>query len=198
MPLLTWKCPSARRSWDNPQVTHMHVSCDPAAKCDVQDPSRPSFGRPSLPFQHDAGTHLIASATREHLSTDVAKAFGDFCQWHLTPYFRMFEFCRDIKMLASRDEYGDWVLGQITEAKWTEYLAQWEAEKEAQKGHPIQVFTPEKARSGLERMGLTEEDSWRLTYIICSEEKDRSFPGVYKAYLKGGKAPLEVLANRKK
>lgn len=197
MPFLTWQCPNARRSWHNPQITHMHVSCDPAAEGDTQDPSRRSFGHPSTPYQHDAGSQLVARPSREHLSADIVEAFGGFCQWHLVPYFRMFGNCKNVKKLASRKEYIDWVLGEITEAKWTEYLAQWKAEKEAQKSHPARAHKLGSAGLGLERMGLTEEDSWRLEYIICSGPRDRSFEKVYKAYLEGGKLPLDVLYNGK-
>lgn len=105
----------------------------------------------------------------------------------------MFGKCKNVIKLASRREHIDWALGEVTEAKWTEYLAQWKAEKEVQKSHPGRAYKLEKASLGLERMGLTEEDSWRLEYIICSGPRDRSFQKAYKAYLDGGKLPLDVL-----
>lgn len=52
------------------------------------------------------------------------------------------------------------VLGEITKTKWSQYLAQWKAEKEDVSDEL--ELTLWKASSGLERMGLTQEDSWRL------------------------------------
>lgn len=58
---------------------------------------------------------------------------------------------------------------EITPKKWETYLAQWKAEKadaEAAKAAGNHSFKIEKAQSGLERMGLTEDDSDRLTSVF--------------------------------
>lgn len=56
------------------------------------------------------------------------------------------------------------VLGEITKTKWTQYLAQWKTEKEDVSDEL--ELTLWKASSGLERMGLTQEDSWRLRQVL--------------------------------
>jgi hypothetical protein len=56
------------------------------------------------------------------------------------------------------------VLGEITKIKWTQYLAQWKAEKEDVSD--VLERTLWKASSGLERMRLTQEDSWRLRQVL--------------------------------
>jgi len=57
------------------------------------------------------------------------------------------------------------VMEQITPKKWSTYLSQWKIEKAdraTKEALGQQVYTLEKASSGVERMGLTEEDSERL------------------------------------
>jgi hypothetical protein len=77
------------------------------------------------------------------------------------------------------------VMDQMTNAKWTEYFAQWKAEKEdasAAKARGTHSYTLEKASSGLERMGLTEDDSDRLRSVLC---------GSLEGYLEWYKLGLE-------
>lgn len=69
----------------------MLVSCDPKAESDAQDPACASFGRTPKVHDSEAGTRIIASAALEHISIDTANAFGDFCRWHLTPYFQTYD-----------------------------------------------------------------------------------------------------------
>lgn len=61
------------------------------------------------------------------------------------------------------------VLAEVTPAKWGEYLSQWMTEKadaNDRKKRGLRVYTMEKAKCGLERMGLTEEDSDRISGIL--------------------------------
>lgn len=95
-------------------------------------------------------------------------AIGDFCQWHLTAYFQ------DYGEKAGEDESNGTelrkkVLAQITKAKWSEYLSQWQTEKEdttVAEARGESSYTVEKANSGLERIGLTEKDEWRLEELL--------------------------------
>lgn len=143
----------------------MHVSCDPKAESDAQNPASASFGWTPKAHDSEAGTRIVASAALEHISADTVNAFGDFCRWHLTPYFQAYDDQGgDAKALAGSVMPSESVLGEITKAKWTQYLAQWIAEKEDVGGEL--ELTLWKARSGLERMGLTQEDSWRLRQVL--------------------------------
>ena len=158
MPLLTWKEPTSRKPLKKPQTAFMHVSCGPKAESDAQNPASAAFGWTPKVHDSEAGTRIVASAALEHISVDTVNAFGDFCRWHLTPYFQAYE-----------DQDGDAkssesVLSEITKTKWTQYLAQWKAEKEDVSDElELTLF---KASSGLERMGLTQEDSWRLRQVL--------------------------------
>lgn len=61
------------------------------------------------------------------------------------------------------------VLEEITPEKFSVYVLQWEAEKadaagaEARGSHP---YTLKKAKAGLERMGLTKDDYYRIVTIL--------------------------------
>jgi hypothetical protein len=73
-----------------------------------------------------------------------------------------------MEMSPSRFKLRQEVMDQITPEKWKTYLAQWKAEKidksEAE-SHGRRVYTIGKARTGVERMGLTEDDYKRLSGI---------------------------------
>lgn len=143
----------------------MHVSCDPKAESDAHNPDSASFGWTSKAHDSEAGTRIVASAALEHISADSVNAFGDFCRWHLTPYFQAYDDQGgDAKALAGSVMPSESVLGEITKAKWTQYLAQWKAEKE-DVGDELEL-TLWEASSGLERMGLIQEDSWRLRQVL--------------------------------
>ena len=149
----------------------MHVSCDPKAELDAQNPATASFGRTPKIHDSEAGTRIVASAALEHLSVDPVNAFGDFCRWHLTPYFQAYDDQGGESGYAGALTAGsvmpsEAVLNEITKAKWTQYLTQWKAEKEDGAVSDVLELTMWKASSGLERMGLTQEDSWRLRQVL--------------------------------
>lgn len=170
MPLLTWKYPASRRPLKNLHTAFMHVSCNPKAEVDTNAPDSASFGWTPAVQDHEAGTRLVASATMEHLSPETIDVFGDFCQWHLTPYFQAYDDQGgDSKAPAGSVKLSGSVLGEITKAKWAQYLAQWKSEKEdaaAAEACDVLEHALWKASSGLERMGLTQEDSWRLRSVL--------------------------------
>jgi hypothetical protein len=172
MPLLTWKCPAPPSPLTNQHIAFMHVSCDPNAKEVMLSKNDSSFGFAPMLFQNDVGTQLVASTTKVPLSAEIVEAFGDFCQWHLTPYFQKYsEDGGDAAAPANSAKPSRQVLTQITNAKWTEYLSQWKAEKKdaaAAHARETRVYTLAKASSGLERMGVTEDDSDRLMSILCT------------------------------
>jgi transketolase len=113
----------------------------------------------------------------------------DFCRFHLPPYFQrcaesedfedgdesseeLYEH-EDFEGLSppspSRMEHRQKVMDQITPQKWKTYFSQWKAEKAdkaTKEASGELVYIKEKASSGVERMGLTEEDSDRLTDIL--------------------------------
>jgi len=171
MPLLTWKCPASPSPLTNQQITFMHVSCDPNVK-DSIGKNNASFGWAPMRFQNDVGTQLVASTTKDPLSAEIVEAFGDFCQWHLTPYFQKYgEEGGDAAAPAGSVKPSMQALAEITNVKWAEYLSQWKAEKEdaaAARAHGTRAYTLAKASSGLERMGVTEDDSDRLVSILCT------------------------------
>lgn len=139
----------------------MHVSCYPKAESDAQDPACASFGRTPEVHDSEAGTRIIASAALEYISIDTVNAFGDFCRWHLTPYFQAYDDQGgDTKALTGSVIPNESVLSEINKAKWTQYLALWKDEKEDVSDEL--ELTLWKASLGLERMGLTQEDSWQL------------------------------------
>lgn len=171
-PLLTWKYPSSQPSFKNQHITFMHIGCNPDIRSN-DEPNRASFGIAPMKYQDGVGTQLVASAAMKNLSAEAVEAFGDFCQWHLMPYTQRYmeETDDEVAPTASvKAKARNQVMGQMTNAKWTEYFAQWKAEKqdasaaEARGTHP---YTLQKASSGVERMGLTEHDSDRLRYVLC-------------------------------
>lgn len=166
MPLLTWKEPTSRKPLKNQQIAFMYISCNPKDELDAQDPRSASFGWTAKVHECEAGTRTVASATLEHISIDTVNAFSDFYRWHLTPYFQAYDDQGgDAKALTAGSTMpSEGVLGEITKAKWTQSLAQWKAEKEDVSDEL--ELTLWKASSGLERMGLTQEDSWRLRQVL--------------------------------
>lgn len=98
---------------------------------------------------------------------------ADFCRWHLSPYFQRCAESADYEgldeMSPRRFELRQKVMDQITPEKWSTYLAQWkveQAERSAANFRGVCVYTLEKARAGLERMGLSEDDSDRVQSIL--------------------------------
>lgn len=162
MPLLTWKYPSTKVK--NPLSSLMHVSCDPA---DTAFSRRP--GREEL----NVGTQLIAFANQEDLTVETVEAFGDFCQFHLQPYFNWY-FEEKGEGAATDAERRKEVADEITNEKWEAYLKQWQTEKKnaaAAKARGDESYTLKKASSGLERMGLTKNDADRISSILCTSHE---------------------------
>jgi hypothetical protein len=186
-PLITWPCPrnpKASRGPSNPEIVSLHVCCDPTIREDDNDIDTPSFGYPHKLLLLDVSTHIVARTSGQPLDCEIVDAMVDFCRFHLPPYFQRCwesedfededeepdEYFESLKATSSsRMEHRQKVMDQITPQKWKTYFSQWKAEK-AEKatkeaGGEL-VYTKEKARSGVERMGLTEEDSNRLTDIL--------------------------------
>lgn len=111
----------------------------------------------------------------------------DFCRFHLPPFFQRCAESEDFEdkeedadphledldekspSRPSRIELRQKVMDEITPRKFETYLAQWKdekADKIAKEFCGELVYTEEKARSGVERMGLTEQDSERLINIL--------------------------------
>ena len=108
----------------------MHVTCDPNAKNDVIPKDSAPFGYAPMLFQNDVGTQLVASTTKTSLSAETVEAFGDLCQWHLMAYFQKYsEEGGDAAAPPGSVKPSMQIQGEITKAKWTEYLSQWKAEK---------------------------------------------------------------------
>lgn len=184
MPILTWKCPTtqalSRSVYEcgdgcNITVTFMHVSCDVHAQSDA-DVNIPPFGWAPMRYQNDVGTQLIARADRESLNCEIVETFGSFCHWHLVERIQK---CWESEEADGIEDDGPnkhrrKVLDEITPEKWTEYQSQWKAEKAevaAAKGRGAPEYTLEKASAGLERMGLTENDSERIGSILTNSHE---------------------------
>lgn len=166
VPLLTWKCPTSFALPTDQHITFMHVNYDPNASNVLSKNSAP-FGFAPMLFQNDVGTQLVASTTKNPFSTETVEAFGDFCQWHLTPYFE--QYCEKARDAAAPVSGTKKVLDQITNTNWTKYVSQWKAERKdaaASSARGTRAYTLAKASSGLERMGVTKDDSERLTSIL--------------------------------
>jgi hypothetical protein len=154
----------------------MHVSCVPDDSEDRNGAEFVQFGWAVKGWPGDAGTQLVASGTMQHLSVECVAALGDFCQWHLSPYLQRYQDeGGDAKAAAGTIKPSQRVLNEINEEKWTEFLAQWNAEKEdvaAALARGTPSYTLAKASSGLERMGVTEDDYRRLTSIFRGSMDD--------------------------
>jgi hypothetical protein len=128
----------------------------------------PEFGTPNPRFNLDVGTHLVARLDGKPLTGDTVDAMVDFCRYHLKLYFQE---CTASAYIQGLDDmsplhfgYRQKVMDQITPEMWKTYLAQWKAEKidkTAAESRGDRVYTIEEASSGVERMGLTEEDGRR-------------------------------------
>jgi hypothetical protein len=175
LPLVTWKCPGPQPSPVNQQITFMHVSCDPKAQFDPENKNSAVFSMPPMRHQDNVGTQLVACITKRPLVVEAVQIFGDFCQWHLTPYFQKYsEEGGDTAAAVGSLKLSVRVLDQITNNKWHEYMTQWRAEKQdaaAAKARGEHVYTLENASSGIERMGVTEEDSDRLMSVLCGSRQ---------------------------
>jgi hypothetical protein len=153
MPLLTSKCPASRPPLSNSCIDYMHVSCVPDDSEDRNGAEFVQFGWAVKGWPGDAGTQLVASGTMQHLSVEGG----------------------DDKAAAGTITPSQRVLNEINEEKWTEFLAQWNAEKEdvaAALARGTPSYTLAKASSGLERMGVTEDDYRRLTSIFRGSMDD--------------------------
>lgn len=94
IPLVTLKCnntsissSNAAESADlqNATISALHISCNPKTP---EDQEEPKFGFPPKHFNLGAGTHLIARLSREPLDFQTFRALGDFCRYHLPPFFQ--------------------------------------------------------------------------------------------------------------
>lgn len=95
-----------------------------------------------------------------------------------------FERCKGLIELAKRIDLAErrWartrvhrirVLQEITPEKFSVYVSQWEAEKAdaaAAEASGSPPYTPEKAKAGLERMGLTKDDHYRVITLLSDRQ----------------------------
>lgn len=186
---MTWQCPRTPAkacALNNFEIVFLHTNCDPTLRDDNDDAHyKPPFGFPHKYFLLDVGTHLVAKTTGDPLDCDTVDAMVDFCRFHLSPYFRRCAESADFDdvddMSPQLTVLRQKVMEQITPGKWSTHLSQWRVEK-ADKAEKDalgqQVYTSEKASSGLKRMGLTKDDSERLIDILFnfnSVEFDQEF-----------------------
>jgi hypothetical protein len=172
--LITYEVPtktSVRRF--NPKIVSLHICCDPTLRKGSSDEDMPEFGWAPMRYNFDVGTHLVARGSGEPLTGETVDAMASFCLFHLSPYFQK---CMENshaeyvdEKSPSRSELRQKVMDQITPENWKTYLAQWKAEqidKAAAESRGDRVYTIEKARAGLERMGVSEDDSDRVSDIL--------------------------------
>jgi hypothetical protein len=175
---MTWLCPRTAAkacALSNPEIVSLHINCDPTLREDNDDDASytPPFGFPHKYLLLDVGTQIVARTSGDPLDCDSVDAMVDFCRFHLPPYFQRCAESADFEdiddMSPQLTVLRQKVMEQITPAKWSTYLSQWKAEKadKAKKDSLGQrAYTSEKAGSGVERMGLTEDDSERLLDIL--------------------------------
>jgi hypothetical protein len=173
-PLVTWEVPkkTSNRQF-NPKIVSLHICCDPTLrKGSSNNVDMPHFGFAPKRYLLDVGTHLVARADGQPLTGETVDTMASFCRFYLLAYFEKCSEDSSVEyfdeMSPSRFKLRQEVMDQITPEKWKTYLAQWKAEKidksEAE-SHGRRVYTIGKARAGVERMGLTEDDYKRLSGI---------------------------------
>jgi hypothetical protein len=125
MPLLLWKCAAktystsiAGTGLSNEKVTFMMLTCDP---------SDPRFGL--APVRWTGGEVpdvLVTRLDRKPLETSTFEAFGDFCWFHMQPYF---EWASELTGVESEyaAEAKKLVMEEMTAGKWERYLTRWRA-----------------------------------------------------------------------
>lgn len=119
MPLPTFKYPVSHPPLENQHNTFLHIGCDPKAKW-TSKPDCATFGFAPMMYQHDVGTHLVASATMEHLSAETVEASCNFCQWYLMSYVQKHVEKKAAAVTAPKlAKLSKHVLNQMTNAKWT-------------------------------------------------------------------------------
>jgi hypothetical protein len=174
-PLITWEVRTKTSSTPtNSKIAALHVCCDPALReGNSTSMDVPDFGLPHMRFNLDVGTHLVARHNGQPLTGETVDAMVDFCRYHLGPYFQRCAESGDFEdlheMSPRRIEHRQKVMEQITPEKWKMYLSQWKAEqidKSEATARGGRVYTIEKASAGVERMGVSEDDSERVNCIL--------------------------------
>lgn len=174
-PLVTWEVPAKTSSkLSNLIIVHLHVCCDPALREGSSNNMRmPHFSWAPMRYNLDFGMHLVARLDGRPLTGEMVDAMADFCRFHLSPYFQKCEEACDSEdldeMSPRRSELRQKVMEQITPEKWSTYFAQWkteQADRSDAKSRGDRVYTIEKARAGLERMGVSNEDKDQVQCIL--------------------------------
>lgn len=170
MPLVATKSlPSRQDQAENKTINYLDFECDPSCK----------LGLPPSRFV----TRLIARSDMQPLDCETVEALIDFCRYHLMAYAEKCEKSIELEMnpdvssiepsrvLPHRQK----VLDQIEPDNFSEYAQQWTAERSMLQ--PLEVWdiradTVERAKAGLERMGIMKEDYNRITSILFNRHAE--------------------------
>lgn len=166
MPLLLLKdtfkkYPETTGVYCNPKVTSMQMSCD--TNSEINKESGNPFGcAPRHWLSGQVPNVLIARSDLKPLEMVTVEAFGDFCQYHLVPYFQwhMESTGSDASANAANKEV---VMKKITPKNWDKFLSQWRMKKAGSIVEPVGDDLP---------MGLDAEKKKKLEnrlFGFCEE-----------------------------
>lgn len=143
---------------DNHHIPTMHANIDP-------DASMEDFGVAPYYWADYTGNAYVNRLDRSPLDVDTVKAFSDFCQHHLSPYFCWTSVASNSKP-GKTQEFKEQVLDQITPQNWAIYLQDWKKYKQ-------QGITNDKDVNGRVdgkvSMGFDAETGGRLCrHLLCT------------------------------
>ncbi|KJX93496.1 hypothetical protein TI39_contig4305g00006 [Zymoseptoria brevis] len=175
MPLFAVHCLTKSPKWTESRdlinfATVMHINGVP----------NPKFNGKKVDFwaRSKVGNMLVARVDRQPLEPDVAQAFADYCKYHVGALAGAGMLQDPDAMMSDlhnpTKDPPAFVLAEMTPEKWAIYLSQWKALKahdnavaaNAKAGNasavPVDGVTSDTI-DGVPRMGLTKQDSFRLT-----------------------------------
>jgi hypothetical protein len=159
------KYPEAPKDWNGPtdycneKVTFMQMACDPYSE--FNEEGKDSFGwAPPHWLGGRVPNVLIARLDRKPLEPDIVAAFGDFCQYHLQPYF---QWQQDSRLSSASDNAAckQIVMKQMGPENWSKYLTQWRNKR---------TGSVSDLAEGINRMGLDEREKETVKDCLFDKE----------------------------
>ena len=143
----------------NEKVTFMQMACDPYSE--FNEEGKDSFGwAPPRWMGGRVPNVLIARLDRKPLEPDIVAAFGDFCQYHLQPYFQWQQDSRHSSP-SENAACKQIVMKQMGPENWSKYLTQWRNKRSG---------SVSDLAEGINRMGLDEREKETVKDYLFDEE----------------------------